>query len=115
MNADLCVYIHEVDDLTVTTVDDIIIASRNEVNIMNIKEQFSRTLEIIDLGKVHHCLGVEFFQNEKEITMYQKEYIRDLLDRFGMADSNPTDTPLHTDRNWKNCWMQKIFLIRMLV
>ena len=30
----------------------------------------------------------------KKIALHQRGYIRDVLDRFGMADSKPVDTPM---------------------
>ncbi|CAL1678208.1 unnamed protein product [Lasius platythorax] len=43
---------------------------------------------------VKYCLGLEFTRYEKEITVKQKGYINDVLNRFGMLECKPVSTPL---------------------
>ncbi|CAK9819173.1 Copia protein, partial [Anthophora quadrimaculata] len=75
-------------------VDDIIVASRNRVEIDNLKHYLSRIFDIRDLEEIKHCLGMEFSRSRGGITVNQKGYINDLLRRFGMSDSKAVATPL---------------------
>lgn len=43
--------------------------------------------------------GIEMHQEGIQITMYQRRYIEELLQRFEMSDCNPLDT--HLDPNSK--------------
>eukprot|EP00253_Pinus_taeda_P004073 PITA_04073 len=47
-----------------------------------------------DLGYVHYYLGIEVTQHLKSIFLSQKKYIGDLLNRFGMNECNPLNTPM---------------------
>lgn len=75
-------------------VDGIIIASRNQTAIINLKNNLAQRFEIKDLGRIIYCLGIEFSQQNGRITMRHKGYIKSLLDRFGIADSKPVRTPI---------------------
>lgn len=68
-------------------VDDIIAASQSEHVITYFGQHLSSVFEIMDLGKVEYCLGMEFVQQKEEISICQSGYIRNVLDRFGMSDS----------------------------
>jgi hypothetical protein len=50
--------------------------------------------EIKDLGDVKHCLGVEFSQVDGQVTMHQRGYVADVLERFGMSECKPVGTPV---------------------
>ena len=47
-----------------------------------------------DLGYVNYYLGIEVTQHPKFIFPSQKKYIRDLLNKFDMAECNPLNTPM---------------------
>jgi hypothetical protein len=40
------------------------------------------------------CLGIQIIQEEKCVKMVQTQYIRDVLERFGMSDCKPASIPL---------------------
>jgi len=63
-------------------VDDIIVASRYESSIVELKQHLSKKLEIKNLGPLKYCLGIEFSQDQNGITMCQQGYIKDILQRF---------------------------------
>lgn len=54
----------------------------------------SSKFQIKDLGGIRYTLGIEFSQGENNVTMNQNEYIKDILNRFGMENSKPVATPL---------------------
>ncbi|KAL0267391.1 UNVERIFIED_CONTAM: hypothetical protein PYX00_009677 [Menopon gallinae] len=45
-------------------------------------------------GIVKNCLGIEFSVEEDKIILQQRGYIRELLNRFGMAECKPISTPM---------------------
>lgn len=95
--ADPSVYVKGRDEkmlLISVYVDDILVASRDKNEITKFGKDLSKIFEIKDLGPVKYCLGIEFEQNQNEITMCQAGYIRNVLERFGMAESRAVATPL---------------------
>jgi len=38
----------------------------------------SERFEVKDLGPIHYCLGIEFSQENRSVTMKQKDHIRDV-------------------------------------
>eukprot|EP00253_Pinus_taeda_P021111 PITA_21111 len=62
--------------------------------IASIKKELGKSFEMTDLGYVHYYLGIEVTQHPKSIFLSQKEYIGDLLNRFGMTEGNPLTTPM---------------------
>lgn len=59
---------HENDNritLIAIYVDDILIATNNNARLCEIKRELSCEFEMKDLGKVKHCLGMEFARDEK--------------------------------------------------
>jgi len=47
---------------------------------------------IRDFGSAKYCLGIEVLRNKEEIHL--SGYIRNTLERFGMRDCKPAQTPL---------------------
>lgn len=70
--------------------------SSDDREIARLKNHLSAKFDVKDLGDVKYCLGLEFTRNEKEITVRQKGYINDVLNRFGMLECKPVSTPLES-------------------
>eukprot|EP00253_Pinus_taeda_P003450 PITA_03450 len=66
----------------------------NESYIASIKKELGKSFKMTDLGYVHYYLGIEVTQHLKSIFLSQKKYIGDLLNRFGMIEFNPLNTPM---------------------
>ena len=99
LHSDHCLYIQQEGDSLVIIavyVDDILIAARSLTDMNRIKTSLKNIFDIKDLGPIHYCLGIEFKQDLEKgtITMGQKKYITEVLDRFGMIDCNSVGTPL---------------------
>lgn len=75
-------------------VDDILVASKTDAEIMKFGESLSSMFEIKCLGTVRHCLGMELDVKRGKISVNQSGYIRDILERFGMSESRKVSTPL---------------------
>lgn len=98
-SADPCIYIRRNNgELTIIAVyvDDIVLASTNQLEIERIKNILKDSFKMKDLGRIHHCLGIEFAQRTttKSISMSQKGFIKEILSRFGMEDCKPVKTPM---------------------
>lgn len=95
--SDSCVYrLGQGEDKTliITYVDDLIIMSTKENNILKFKNKIMQEFETNYLGEISYCLGVEFSIKNSEIRMNQKRYVLDLLKRFNMTEARPVGTPM---------------------
>src|SRR5712671_7412960 len=79
-------------------VDDITILGRLLIAIDRLKDQITKRYEVTDLGNIESYLGIRILRDcsIKRLTIDQSGYVKDILDRFGMADANPNHTPLPT-------------------
>jgi hypothetical protein len=77
-------------------VDDITIMGTSLKAINTLKDDLKQRYEITDLGEIASYLGIRITRNRsgRIIEIDQSGYISDILDRFGMADANPHNTPL---------------------
>ncbi|KAJ3635178.1 hypothetical protein MTP99_008105 [Tenebrio molitor] len=95
--SDTCLFrIGSGEDVTLIAiyVDEILVASRDLKRISEIRRMLADQFEIKDLGDVKHCLGVEFSQVDGQVTMHQRGYVADVLERFGMSECKPVGTPV---------------------
>lgn len=75
-------------------VDDILVMSRSEEQILEFGKALSQVFEIKDLGEVKRCLGMDFTRSKGGIFVNQRTYISDVLRRFRMLECNPVATPM---------------------
>lgn len=97
--ADCCLYRHESKELWILTyVDDILIMGRKPDT-----DWFKRTVKgkfnVKDLGSISWYLGMEVKRDRKNhtLTINQRQYLKDCLQKFDMTDCNPKHTPLPSD------------------
>ncbi|XP_067943244.1 uncharacterized protein [Watersipora subatra] len=74
-------------------VDDLIIMSDDDASLMQVKHALSNQFKMKDFGPLHYCLGVNIDQHESSISLDQQYYLQQVINRFGMQDSNPVSTP----------------------
>jgi len=96
INADPCVFIDSVDQMTFVLiyVDDILVVSNNRDREKQIKEKLSKSFKIKNLGEARHCLGFEISREGSSEHLSQKAYVLEILSRFRMQDSKPVSSPL---------------------
>jgi hypothetical protein len=76
-------------------VDDLIIVGPNIEQIARVKEALSRQFHITDMGNVSTLLGMEIEHfKDYSILLHQLRYVDDVIKRFRMAESKPSDTPM---------------------
>jgi hypothetical protein len=68
--------------ILVIYVDDIIIIGSEVGAIAKVKSDLCLAFDMIDLGLLHYCLGVEVWQTDNHIFVSQTKYAKSLLDRF---------------------------------
>lgn len=57
-------------------------------------EELNKYIELKNLGAVKQVLGMQPTQKRGKIFISQKKYIEDLLDIYGMDDSNKVNSPI---------------------
>ena len=94
--ADECIY-HKFSEskyiFLVLYVDDILLAT-NDLNLLRDTKKFlSNNFEMKDLG---NDLGIQIYRDRSKdiLGLSQKGYIEKLLQRYGMQDCKPLDTPI---------------------
>lgn len=62
----------------------------------NLLQRLSAKFPVKDLGSLHYFLGIEVLPNSGGITLKQKKYAMDLLQRTNMANCKAVSTPMCT-------------------
>ena len=77
-------------------IDDLTFASKDKKLIDKAVEDLSKAFKLRDLGPTRFLLGVEITRDLKErsLALSQRQYIVDMLERYGMQECNPVGTPL---------------------
>ena len=97
---DSCVYFRKLTDgsfvYLLLYVDDMLIATKNLSEIHTLKMQLSSEFEMKDLGATKKILGMEIKRDRGvgKLFLTQKNYLKKVLERFGMKNAKPVSTPL---------------------
>jgi len=75
-------------------VDDLIFTGNGRVICEEFKHSMQLEFDMTYLGKIGHILGIELIQNEADIFICQRRYVREILVRFNMLNSNPVRNPM---------------------
>ena len=86
--------------IIVVYVDDTILLSNDTKTIIAEKKGLSERFEMDDRGELHFILGMEVKRDRKmkKLTICQKEYLKNVLARFGMQDCKQVSTPMETNK-----------------
>ena len=97
---DPCVFIYDEDSIILQLhVDDMIILGKNRDKILKFKKQISQAFLTTDEGECSWYLGMHVEQQPGKIHLHQKNYVDQILTKYGFNDITPARTPL--DRNIK--------------
>jgi hypothetical protein len=77
-------------------VDDIIVASSSQHATKHLLHQLSQEFTIKDLGDLHYFLGIEVHKVSNGIILTQDKYASDLLQKVGIRDCKPVNSPMST-------------------
>jgi hypothetical protein len=80
--------------ILIVYVDDLAISRSNANMIQQVKSDICYVFEMIDLGLLHYCLGVEFWKSDHTIFVSRVKYAIALLEKFKMTKCNTTSTPM---------------------
>ena len=96
---DHCMYVQNVQKIPIILlwVDDILIASKTEAHLIQIKTRLNSRFKMTDLGKLSWFLGIQFECENNTIKLNQSRYIKKILSKLGMADCKLCSTPCEMD------------------
>jgi Reverse transcriptase (RNA-dependent DNA polymerase) len=95
--SDPCVYVNKSTGIILAMwVDDLIIFGKDMASINALKAQLNEEYEMKDLGELKYFLGIQVHRDRerKIIHLSQPGYNRTILERYGMQNSKPANTPL---------------------
>jgi hypothetical protein len=75
-------------------VDDLMITGSSTDDIRNFKLEMAKVFSMSDLGLLHYYLGIEVNQRPRGISLSQGAYALKIVEKCGLADCNPRQTPL---------------------
>lgn len=101
LDSDSCVFVHQGDCYVmfiVLYVDDLLIFSSSLPRLVHLKGKLSQLFEMTDMGEAHYILGLKITRDrsKRQLSLSQQEYVRRVVERYGMTNCNPASTPLTT-------------------
>ena len=99
LDSDHCVYVrHHGDDVLyiVLYVDDLLLIGSSLAEVKQLKADLSARFEMKDLGEAEYVLGLQITRDRRRrtLSLSQADYIRRLLERYGMSQCNNAPTPI---------------------
>ena len=99
LKSDLCVYIYsEGGAIYVLTVyvDDVLVLGKDRKALERIKRKLMGRFSITDMRDVSLVFGMEVTRDGTKgtVTITQENYVKSLLERYGMGNCNPAHTPV---------------------
>ena len=95
--ADPCIYVKVTDTIAVVAVyvDDLIVMTKTAEEMQQIKESLALHFEMKDMSDLHYCLGISIEQERQHKCpwMHQKQYIQNLLKKYGLSEAKTVSTP----------------------
>ena len=97
--ADHCVYIHTTEkgtSILAIPVDDICAATSTKAEMENVKTDIGVIFDLVDLGEVHHLLGMAIRRDHasRTISLSQCTYIEMITKRLNLMNAYVKYTPL---------------------
>ena len=99
VRCDHSIWVYKRDDVSIIIpvyVDDMTIACKSKEQYQFVRDELSKHFKLHDLDPTSFLLGVHIQRNRAEhtLTLSQRQYIIDVLDRFGLANCSTVTTPL---------------------
>jgi hypothetical protein len=104
IDCDYSVYVYRRGDVRIMMpihVDDLLLASNSKAAIQRVKSDLATHFKLHDQGPTTSILGIKIDRDRaaRTISLSQPGYVESILEQFGMADCNPSLTPM--DENQK--------------
>ena len=80
-------------------VDDLIVGGDSLDENEHVKGLLKKQFDMKDLGDLRYFLGIEVIRTPEGIWLSHRQYVLDMLSKYGMADCKPILVPL--DQNGK--------------
>lgn len=96
-NYDQCIYYVQSEDtlmIVALYVDDIVIASNNQMMTKKFVKALQSKFDIQDLGVPQHCIGLEVNVKPNEVSISQSGYIKQLVKKYGLENCKPVKIPM---------------------
>ena len=77
-------------------IDDIVLMSSSSDTLRRVTHDINAEFKLKDMGPVHYFLSIQVTRRSDGFLLQQQQYAMDLLERAGMADCRPSDTPIDT-------------------
>ena len=77
--------------------DDIVIIGSDQEGIQRLKQHVFNHFQTKDQGKLKYFLGLEIAQSSLGVVMSQRKYALDILEKTGMLECKPVDTPMDSN------------------
>jgi len=101
-DSSLFIYIKDgVQSFLLVYVNDLLITGSHDQFLKQFMKELSNKFSLKYLGFPHYFLGIEIVPTKNRLFLNQHKYIRDLLEKFNMANAKPTNTPLCTTTSLK--------------
>jgi hypothetical protein len=97
LDGDDCLYRNKMFDVFIVTyVDDMAVAAPSKAVIDDVLQRLEKKFKLKRLGSMKRFLGLEISRDREKRTIHikQSSYAAKVLERFGMNDSKPTQTPM---------------------
>ncbi|MCP3662964.1 MAG: hypothetical protein GY696_10785, partial [Gammaproteobacteria bacterium] len=93
--ADPCIFVRSGENFAVVAVyiDDLIKKEKNDQEMKDLKRSLEAKFKMKDMGNLHYCLGISVVQEEDQLILHQKQYLLNLLKRYGLEEVTPVSTP----------------------
>ena len=90
------------DMLLMVYVDDLLLCGNGTKAVESVKDSLLATFEGRDLGPTDHFLGIKIRRDRGNRTVFlsQENYVRNILERFRMADCHTVSTPMEPGTKW---------------
>lgn len=62
----------------------------------------NKEFEMSDIGKLLYFLGMEFKMSKQGMVLHQRKYVKDILKKFRMEDSDPASSPVKPNLKLEN-------------
>jgi hypothetical protein len=100
IKADAAIYVYSKDNVKIIVpifIDDITFAGNSKTQIDSCVQDLSKHFKLRDLGETKFLLGIEISRNRSKhsLSLSQKQYILNILERFGLSNCSTVQTPMN--------------------